>query len=180
MDLFEFNKIVGAALATMLFVMGLNLFSGAIFAQPAPKVPGYNLPGAAAEAAPAGAAAQAAPAAPLPVLLAKADAKKGQDLTKACATCHAFEKGAGAKQGPPLYGVVERSVADVPGFAYSDALKAKGGKWTFEALNNFIAGPKAYANGTKMTYAGEKDPGKRADILAYLRSLSESPAPLPQ
>jgi cytochrome c len=179
MDSFEFNKIAGAVLASMLFVMGLNLFTGAVFARPPLKMPGYDLPGA-SEEKPA-AEAQAGPAAaPLPVLLAKADPKKGEALTKACSACHNFEKGAAAKAGPPLYGVVDRAVAEVPGFAYSDALKGKGGKWTFDALDHFIAGPKSYAAGTKMSYAGEKDPAKRADIIAYLRSLSESPAPLPQ
>jgi cytochrome c len=178
MDSFEFNKIAGAVLATMLFVMGLNLFSGAIFARPAPKTPGYELPGASEDRS--ASEAQATPAAaPLPVLLAKADPKKGEALTKACSACHNFDKGGPAKAGPPLYGVVDRTVAEVPGFTYSDALKAKGGKWTFEALDHFITGPKAYASGTKMTYAGEKDPAKRADILAYLRSLSENPVPLP-
>ncbi len=179
MDSFEFNKFAGAVLATMLFVMALNLFSGAIFARPAPKAPGYELPGA-SEEKPASEAKAAPVAAALPVLLAKADPTKGETLTKACSACHNFDKGGAAKAGPPLYGIVDRAVAEVPGFAYSDALKAKGGKWTFEALDHFITEPKAYASGTKMTYGGEKDPAKRADILAYLRSLSDSPVPLPQ
>ena len=142
MDSLEFNKFAGAVLATMLFVMSLSLFSEAIFARPAPKTPGYELPGA--SEVKSSSEAQAAPAAaPLPVLLAKADPKKGEALTKACSACHNFDKGGAAKAGPPLYGVVDRAVAEVPNFAYSDALKAKGGKWTFEALDHFISGPKA-------------------------------------
>jgi cytochrome c len=179
MDPFEFNKIAGAVLGTLLFVMALNLFSEAIFSHNSPKVPGYDLPSA--EEKPAGEAQAAVPAAvSLPKLLATADPKKGEGLTKACSACHAFDKGAAAKVGPPLYGVVDRPVAQVAGFAYSDALKAKGGNWTFDALNNFIGSPKNAIPGTKMTFAGEKDPAKRADILAYLRTLSENPQPLPQ
>jgi cytochrome c len=179
MDSFEFNKIAGAILGTLLFTMGLNLFSEAIFSRTAPKKPGYDLP--IGEEKAAGGAQAAVPAAePLPTLLAKADPKKGEALTKACSACHNFDKGGAAKVGPPLFGVVDRAVAEVPGFAYSDALKAKGGKWTFEVLNDFINNPKSTVPGTKMTFAGEKDPTKRADILAYLRTLSDNPAPLPQ
>ena len=182
MDAFEFNKIAGAVLGTLLFVMGLNLFSEAIFSHSAPKVPGYDLP--AAEEKSAGTAQAAVPAAataePLPKLLAAADPKKGAADIKPCTTCHNFDKGGAAKVGPPLYGVVDRPVAEIAGFGYSDPLKAKGGKWTFEDLNTFIANPGKAVPGTKMTYAGEKDPAKRADILAYLRTLSDSPAPLPK
>ena len=81
--------------------------------------------------------------------------------------------------GPPLYGVVGRPVASIPGFAYSDALKGKGGDWDFEKINAFITSPKAYAPGTKMTFAGESDPMKRADIVDYLHTLSDNPEPLP-
>jgi cytochrome c len=181
MDSFEFNKIAGAVLGTLLFVMGLDLLSEAIFWRSPPKLPGYDLP--AAEEKPAGEAqAAVAPAAaePLPKLLASADPTRGAADTKPCTTCHNFEKGGAAKVGPPLYGVVDRPVGEVTGFSYSEPLKAKGGKWTFEDLNNFIAAPGKAVPGTKMTYAGEKDPAKRADILAYLRTLSDAPVPLPK
>jgi cytochrome c len=111
--------------------------------------------------------------------LATADAGKGAAGTKACQACHTFGKDGGTKAGPPLYGVVERPIASVPGFGYSDALEAKSGNWTFEALDQFLASPRSYASGTKMTYAGERDPFKRADIIAYLDSLSDDPRPMP-
>ena len=134
---------------------------------------------AAAETAGAGDAKSAAPAEPLPVLLAKADVAKGATLAKACGACHNFDKGAGAKVGPPLYGVLGRPVASIEGFAYSDGLKGKGGDWDFEKINAFITSPKGYAPGTKMTFAGEGDPQKRADILDYLHTLADNPQPLP-
>lgn len=179
MDSFEVNKIVGGVLGTLLLTMALGLFSGFIYAPPVPTKPGLDLP-AASEAAPeSGPAKAAANAAPLPVLLAHADEKKGEALAKACGACHNFDKGAGAKIGPPLYGILGRQVASVEGFAYSEALKGKGGAWDFEKVNAFITSPKAYAPGTKMTYAGEADPGKRADIVDYLHTLSDNPMPLP-
>ena len=177
MDSFEFNKIAGATLGTCLFVLALGVFSDAIFARPHGGKAGYDLPGASDHGA-AGGAAAAATAEPLPVLLAAADAKRGEGLVKPCAACHAFEKGGAAKVGPPLYGVVGHKVAGQT-FAYSDALKGKGGEWTFDQLNAFITAPQTFAKGTKMAFGGEKDAKKRADILAYLRSLADTPAPLP-
>ena len=118
-------------------------------------------------------------AVPLPTLLAKADPAKGQALTKVCATCHSFEKGAAAKVGPDLYGVVGRAKGSDAGFSYSDAMKAKGGDWTFDDLDSFITSPKTFVSGTKMGFGGEPDAGKRADIIAYLRTLSDAPVPLP-
>ena len=178
MDSFEFNKIAGALLGTLLLTMGLGLFSDVLFYHPKPAKPGFELP-AAAEGGATEATAPEAAAEPLPVLLAKADAKKGEGYAKACATCHTFDKGGAAKVGPNLYGVVNRPVGSMAGFAYSEAIQKKGGTWSFDEIFKFIANPKGYAPGTKMGYAGEKDPQRRADIEAYLRTLADSPAPLP-
>jgi cytochrome c len=178
MDSFEFNKIAGGFLGTLLFVMALGVFSDAVFSHPKLAKPGYDLP--AAEEASLEAGAAPAAVAPLPERLAKADPKKGEASAKSCTACHNFEKGAGPKIGPPLYAVVDRQRASIPGFAYSDAMKSKPGNWSFDELDKFIANPKGDIPGTKMAYAGEKDPQKRADIVDYLNSLSDSPKPLPQ
>jgi cytochrome c len=180
MDSFEFNKIAGAVLSVLLFVMGLGIFSSAIFHAQQPKTPGYDLPSAEVAAA----AAPAAPAAaPVAQILASADPAKGAGLTKAaCGACHNFEQGSGSKAGPTLYDIVNRPIASTASFAYSSSLqeKAKTDKvWSFEALNAFILNPKGYASNTKMAYSGLKDDGRRGHILAYLRSLAASPAPLP-
>jgi cytochrome c len=174
---FEFNKMAGALLGSLLFIMALGIVSDGIFSHAKLVKPGYDLPAPEA-AAPAGGPA-AAPTVPLPVLLAKADVKKGEADTKVCQACHNFEKGAGAKVGPPLYGVVDRPKGSVAGFGYSEGMKAKGGAWTYDDLNAFITNPKAYVSGTKMAYAGESDPVKRADIIDYLHTLSDDPKPLP-
>jgi cytochrome c len=179
MDHVNVNRVAVTALGAVLFVMLLTASSNLLLSPRTSKVPGFALPtsGPATEAA-AGPAEPEAP--PLPTLLAKADATKGAQFAKVCQTCHNFEKGAGPKIGPPLFGVVGRPIASIPGFAYSDSLKGVGGNWTYEALNVMVSNPKKEASGTKMTYPGEKDPQKRADILAYLQTLSDSPVPFPK
>jgi cytochrome c len=178
MDSANVNRVSLAALGSVLFAMLLVAFSNLVMSPRIPKVPGFALP--TSEAAAPAAAPAAQPETPLPVLLAKADAQKGEQAAKVCQTCHNFAKGAGAKIGPPLWGVAGRPIASFPGFAYSDSLKAVGGNWTWEALNTMIGNPKTEASGTKMTFPGEKDPQKRADILAYLQTLSDSPVPFPK
>jgi cytochrome c len=138
-------------------------------------------PVTAADLAPPPAAASAAPAEPpLDTLLASADPARGQAYTKKiCIACHNFAEGAANKVGPVLYGVVGRDKASYPGFTYSDALKAKGGKWTYADLNAWLTKPSAFAHGTKMAYAGQENPQLRADLIDYLRTLSPNPEPLP-
>ena len=175
----DINRTALVGLGSILFAMLLVAFSNVVFAPERPKLPGYPLP---TSAAPTSEAAAPAPAKeePLTELLAKADAKKGESYEKVCTTCHNFEKGAGAKVGPPLWGVVGRPVASVAGFSYSDARKKLGGDWTYEKLNGMIASPRTEAPGTKMAFPGEADAQKRADILAYLQTLSDSPVPFPK
>jgi cytochrome c len=148
-----FNKYAMSFLGVLLLTMALGVFSNAIYAPMKGPKPGYDLPGATAEAAaPAATAEPEDP--PLPPLLAKADAAKGQADTKVCQACHNFEKGAGPKVGPPLYGVVGRPIASIAGFSYSDSVKAMGGNWTYEELFKFLKKPKALASGTKMSFPG--------------------------
>jgi cytochrome c len=178
LNTFELNKIAGAFLGTLLFAMWLGVISGAIFSHARLTKPGYPLP-AAQEMAAAGNGAPAPSVPPIGTRLAQADVKKGEVDTKPCQSCHNLEKGGGIKIGPPLFGVVDRPKGAEADFGYSDAIKSKGGKWTYEDLDQFLANPKAYAQGTKMAYAGEADPAKRADLIDFLHTLSDNPEPLP-
>jgi cytochrome c2 len=120
---------------------------------------------------------------PIAALLANADAGAGQSVAKKCAACHNFEKGGANKVGPALWNTVNRPVAAVEGFKFSDALKAfaEGGTvWDYEHLNGFLIAPKKYVSGTSMGFAGLKKPADRANVIAYLRSLADDPVPLPQ
>jgi len=181
MDSFELNKIMGAVLGTLLFVMGAGFVAEAVYHPIEDNGPGYALPEP--ELVAGGAPAEeAAPEVPLGVLLASADATKGAASVKKCQSCHNFGEGEPNKQGPHLYGVVGRPEASVEGFAYSDALlahNAAGDVWSYENLNAFLTKPSDYAPGTKMAFAGIRTAEERADILAYLQSLSATPVPFP-
>ena len=180
MDGFEFNKIAGAILVTALAVFGLKELSGAIYHSEMPEKPGYAIEVAEAGTGGEAQAATGAAAVSLGTLLASADATKGAAGAKACAACHDFTKGGPNKTGPNLFGVVDRAIASHEGFSYSDGMKARSAdKWTYENLNAFVANPKAAAPGTKMGFAGVKKDQARADIIAYLASLSDAPKPFP-
>jgi cytochrome c len=179
MDSFELNKIIGAILGTLLFVMGIGFIAEAIY-EPSASGPGYALPEPKADQT-ADNGAPAAAAVDIGTLLAKADPKAGEAAVKKCQACHDFTEGGPNKTGPNLYDVVERQIASHPGFSYSAALSAHNkDTWTYENLNAWLTSPKTFANGTKMTYAGDSDDSDRANIIAYLSTLSHSPKPFPQ
>jgi cytochrome c len=179
MNSFEINKILGAVLGTCLLLLAVHIASGAIFTPAVPAKPGYEI--AVKEEQPgAGGGAAAPKEVPIAQLLASASPQQGEQSAKVCLTCHNMAKGQGPKVGPDLYGIVGRAVASEAGFNYSAALKAKGGSWTFDTLNPWLANPRKDVPGTLMTFGGVPSEKQRADIIAYLNSNSDSPQPLPK
>src|SRR5712675_911618 len=178
MDSFELNKILGAILGTCLVLLVTSFSAGAIFSPVMPEKPGYEIAvkeethGGAKEAA-------AAPSEPIEKLLQTASVEKGAASAKKCGACHDFSKGGPNKVGPNLYSVVGRDRASEAGFNYSAGMKAKTGKWTDDDLNKFIASPKGFVPGTAMGFAGIPKDSERADVIAYLHTLSDNPVPLP-
>lgn len=177
----ELNKIAGAGLSTLLVVMALNMGAGIVFASKKPAVPGFDLPSLEPAAAGGAGAPAAAAEEPIAVRLAKADVAKGEKAVGACKACHTFEKGGANKVGPHLYDVYGRAEGSVAGFGYSAAMKGRSDKsWDADALDHFLKNPKAYVPGTAMAFAGISRPETRADVVAYLNSLADSPKPLPK
>jgi cytochrome c len=186
-DEFEFTKIAGAVLSALLLIFGtktiieMNVGHGAFkpgFTLPAPSEGGgAEAPGG---AAPAATETPEEAAKKIVALLPKANAENGKATFKKCASCHVAEKDKKATVGPNLWDVVNRKRASFPGFAYSDAMKTKGGEWSFEELAKFIHSPKTYIPGTKMVFAGLSSDTDEADLLAYLATLADTPVPLPK
>jgi cytochrome c len=181
MDSFEVTKVAGAVLATALVVLLARFITEHVYPEPELEVRAYAI----APSEPADAQEAEVPAEPDPAgvatLIAAAEPAAGEKLFKKCVTCHNPDKDGKRKIGPNLWDVVERPVAAADGFAYSKALKEKSGEtWSYENLDGFLAKPKDWAPGTKMSFAGLKKPEQRAAVIAYLRSLSDSPAALPQ
>lgn len=179
MDSFELNKILGAVLGTCLVLLSLNITAGAIFAPTKPAKPGYDI--AVPETPSEAAKGPAEPEKPFAVALASANVEKGAAAAKKCASCHTFEKGGPNRVGPNLYDVMTRGHAAVAGFNYSAAMQAlKGHNWSYDELDKFLANPKSYMKGTNMSFAGISRQSERADVILYLRSLNDTPPPLPQ
>jgi cytochrome c len=176
MDSFELNKVLGAILGTCLVLVALNIASGAVFAPSKPAKPGYEIK------VPEHPSAQpkqpAQPEQTLADFVGKFDAKKGENAVKKCEACHTVEKGGPNRVGPNLWGVIGRPRASHAGFNYSAAMKKEGGAWTPEHIFEFIRAPQKVIPGTAMTFAGISKASERADVIAYLNTLSDNPKPL--
>jgi cytochrome c len=172
----QFNTIAGWTLAGCLAALGLTIVGGMVYQTGEPKKEGFPVEGV-AEGGDSGAAAEV----PIATLLPTADAAKGAEVFKKCAACHTDNQGGANGIGPNLYGIVGDSEAEGRGgFAFSDALKAHGGKWGFDELNAWLTSPRKYAPGTKMTFAGLSNPQDRANVIVYLNSQgSNLPLPSP-
>jgi cytochrome c len=179
MDSMEINKVMAAALiAGIMFfltgLIGMHLVSERRLEKPAIAI----------AAAPAAEASGGAPKEealpPIAPLLAKADVSAGESTAKKlCTSCHTFNEGGKAGVGPNLYGVVGGPHGHMEGFNYSPGLKAKTGPWTFDELNEWLHKPSSYVQGTRMAFPGINAEQQRADVIAYLRSLSPNPVALP-
>lgn len=177
------NMGVGALLGTVFVLMTVSIASESIFRSEKPEKEGYAIVAEGTAEGAAGAETAAVVETPIATLMASADATAGEVVFKKCTSCHTGGKGGANKVGPNLFGVVERPVASHEGFGYSAAMKdfSKGGSetWTYENLNQFLTSPKKFVAGTAMGFAGLKKEEERANLIAYLRSLSDAPVALP-
>ena len=183
MNGFEWNKIFAAVLLAGLVTMFGGFVARELVHSEKLEKNAYVVEGVAAENMPTAATgAGNGPTGPAPIapLLAKADPAAGQKIARQCQACHGFEEGGPNKVGPNLYGIVGNSHAHKEDFSYSAGMAALHGQpWTYDALNDFLYSPKDAVKGTKMTFAGVKNDQDRANLIAWLRTISPSAPPLP-
>ncbi|QVM84810.1 c-type cytochrome [Novosphingobium decolorationis] len=172
----RFNTIAGWVLGAGALGLGLTIVSSMYFGADKhhrPETMGYAIEGLEAESEDSGEV-------PFATLLASADLAKGEASFAKCKSCHTIESGGANGIGPNLHGVVGEGVGTgAGGFAFSDALKSVGGEWTFDKLNEWLTSPKAFAPGTKMTFAGLAKPEERANLIAWLNTQGSN-LPLPE
>jgi cytochrome c len=171
----RFNTIAGWVLFAGIVALGSSIVAGEYFHTERPKKMGYPIAGVQEEGA-AGAEAEK----PIEFYLASADPAKGQQVFNKCMACHNADKGGANQMGPNLWDVIGEPIGQGKGFPFSPALSSKGGKWNWDNLSQWLTSPKAFAPGTKMTFAGLSNPQDRADVIAFLNSHSDSPQPLPK
>ncbi|HEX2591556.1 MAG TPA: cytochrome c family protein [Rhizomicrobium sp.] len=180
MDSFEWNKILGAVLGTVMFVLVVRFTTEAIFEPEMPAKPGYVVEGV--EEATAGGAAAAPVEEAMPdwgTVLPTADVNAGKAIVTRCEQCHDLTKGGPNKIGPNLWNVVGRARGEHPGFSYSSAMTSDHSAWDYEKLFKFLKMPAAYVPGTKMSFAGLRSATDRVNLLAYLRTQADSPLAIP-
>ncbi len=176
-DLF-WNKLIGALLASALAIFGIRELGHALIHPHEPAEPGYKI-AIADEGDATEIAVEAVEEISLAQRLSEASASAGERVAKKCAACHSFDKDGANKIGPNLWNVLGNPSASNAGFGYSPAMQGFGGTWDYETLNAFLANPKAVVPGTAMSFAGLKKAKDGANILVYLRSLSDAPLALP-
>jgi cytochrome c len=169
----SFNTTAGWVLFAGIVALGASIVSGEVFHAERPEKMGYPIEGVAVE----GEGGEAAK--PIEFYLASADPAAGEQVFKKCAACHNAEKGGPNALGPNLWATIGKPHGHVPGFAYSPALKGVSGTWDWKSMDAWLANPKKYAPGTKMTFAGLGKPEDRANVIAFLNARSDAPQPMP-
>ena len=171
----RFNTIAGWVLFAGIVALGGTIVTGEIFHDERPEKMGYPIEGVVQEGEGAAVAEK-----PIEFYLAAADPAKGEQVFKKCTACHNADQDGANALGPNLWGVLGEPIGKgAHGFAFSEALAGKGGNWDWNTLSTWLANPKKFAPGTKMTFAGLSNPQDRADVIAFLNAHSAAPQPLP-
>lgn len=176
MDSFEFNKVAGAVLASLLILLGVGMFLvPSLYAPTEPEQKAFIVEGVEEEGAAGAGAAEAPVEQPIEALIAVATADRGERVARRCVACHTFDDGGDNKIGPNLWNVMGGKKAHLDNFNYSAAMAGSPGEWTWESMNAFLKKPSDYIPGTIMSFAGLNKPEDRAAIMVYL--AAQAPAP---
>jgi cytochrome c len=180
MDSYEWNKIAGAVLGALIFVLAVRFATEAIFEVEKPAKEAYHVEGVAVASTGGSAAAPAEETLPdFGTVVPAADVTAGKTVAIKCEQCHDISKGGPNKIGPELWNVIGRPRASESGFSYSSAMNGDHSPWTYASLYKYLKSPQSMVPGTKMSFAGLHSEGDRINLLAYLRTQEDSPAPIP-
>lgn len=183
MDSFEWNKVMGAIVGSLLLIFGgIKVLEEVVYHDQELDQLAYlqEVADRAGETQVASAAEPMEPAFDLAAALQTASAESGERVAARCAACHNFVKGGANQIGPNLWDVLGREIAAIDGFNYSNTLQGKDGAWTYEAMNAFLENPRGWAPGTSMAFAGLNRDSDRANIIAYMRQQADNPPALPE
>lgn len=111
---------------------------------------------------------------PIVAFGAEPDPVRGEEIYKRCQGCHSIDRN---RTGPKHLGLFGRKAGSVEGFSYSKAMRESGIVWDEATLDKFLENPRGVVPGTRMTYAGVKDPQERADLIEYLKQATKPSAP---
>jgi len=173
-----FTKISAALLATILILLGINELGHALYHPHELEEAAYRIEVPETEGMQA--AAEEEETFNLALALNNADASAGEAVARKCVSCHSFEEGGPNMTGPNLWDVVGRMAAAVDGFNYSNAMQEFDQAWTYENLDAYLENPRGYISGTAMSFAGLRNDDERVNMIAYMRTMSNDPEPLPE
>ncbi|MGD1935658.1 MAG: c-type cytochrome [Candidatus Phaeomarinobacter sp.] len=176
MDSFEFNKVAGAVLASLLMLLGVGMFLvPTLYAPTVPEQKAFIVEGVEEEGATGGAAAEAPVEQPIEALIAMATVDRGERVARRCVACHTFSDGGENKIGPNLWNIMGDKKAHLDNFNYSGALAGMDGIWDWDTMDAFLKKPSEYVPGTIMSFAGLNKPEDRAAIMVYLAAQAPTP-----
>ena len=171
------NKIIVSIVLTLILVIGINKITDVIYSVEKPEKSVYQV-SSDVTVAETKTSETSIESDNIMALFASTSAAEGAKVFKKCAACHSIAEGGGNKIGPALWGVIGRKAGSLPDYKYSKAMAAHGKSWSFDEMNGFLIKPKDWITGTKMSYAGLKDPKERAAVILYMNENTNNPLPL--
>tara|TARA_Y100001970_G_C14223313_1_gene853996 strand:- start:676 stop:1197 length:522 start_codon:yes stop_codon:yes gene_type:complete len=171
------NKIIVSIVLTLILVIGINKITDVIYSVEKPEKSVYQV-SSDVTVAETKTSETSIESDNIMALFASTSAAEGAKVFKKCAACHSIAEGGGNKIGPALWGVIGRKAGSLPDYKYSKAMAAHGKSWSFDEMNGFLIKPKDWITGTKMSYAGLKDPKERAAVILYMNENTNNPLPI--
>jgi len=173
------NKIIVSIVFAAILIIGINKIADSIYRVKKPEKSAYQVESvtAVASTTTSETSSENSETGNIMSLFASVSAAEGAKVFSKCKACHSIAKGGGNKIGPALWGVLGRKAGSLADYKYSKAMSAYGKSWTFEEMNGFLNKPKEWVKGTKMSYAGLKNPKDRAALILYMNENTDSPLP---